>query len=83
MWDRHSRRALYWVRRASDLPFWEIASPFRILFHWWAQSWGGQVAHAAAVGVNGRGVLLAGKSGSGKSTAALACLRQGMDFRGR
>jgi hypothetical protein len=82
LWDRQSRRAVYWVRRAIDLPFWEIASPFRILFHWWAQSWGGQVAHAAAVGVDGRGVLLVGRSGSGKSTAALACLRHGLDFVG-
>lgn len=82
MWDRHTHTALYWIRRVTDLPFWEIASPFRILFHWWAQSWGGQVAHAAAVGVDGRGVLLAGKSGHGKSTAALACLRDGLDFVG-
>jgi hypothetical protein len=82
MWDRQSQRALYWVRRAADLPFWEIASPFRIPLHWWAQSWGGQLAHAAAVGVDGRGVLLVGRGGSGKSTAALACLRQGLDFLG-
>jgi hypothetical protein len=82
MWDRHTHTALYWVRQAESLPFWEIASPFRILFHWWAQSWGGQVAHAAAVGVEGRGVLLVGKSGSGKSTATLACLRQGLEFVG-
>jgi hypothetical protein len=82
MWDRRTRRAIYWVRRAADLPFWEIASPFRILFHWWAQSWGGQIAHAAAVGLNGKGVLLTGKSGTGKSTAALACLHHGLQFVG-
>jgi hypothetical protein len=82
MWDRHTQTALYWVRQAENLPFWEIASPFRILFHWWAQSWGGQVAHAAAVGVESRGVLVVGKSGSGKSTAALACLRHGLEFAG-
>ncbi len=36
--------------------------------------------HAACVGSRGRGVLLMGASGAGKSTAALNCLLQGWDF---
>jgi hypothetical protein len=36
--------------------------------------------HAACVGLNGRGVLLLGSSGSGKSTVALHCLLNGFDF---
>jgi hypothetical protein len=36
--------------------------------------------HAACVGKNGRGVLLMGGSGSGKSTVALLCLLRGLDF---
>jgi hypothetical protein len=36
--------------------------------------------HAACVGRSGRGVLLAGASGAGKSTVALCCLLQGLDF---
>jgi hypothetical protein len=82
MIDHHTRSVLYWIPCAGDLPFWEIASPFRIIFHWWARSLGGNVAHAAAVGKDGRGVLLVGKGGSGKSTAALACLYHGMEFVG-
>jgi hypothetical protein len=34
------------------------------------------------VGQDGLGVLLVGRSGSGKSTTALACLRHGMEFVG-
>jgi hypothetical protein len=36
--------------------------------------------HAACVGRGGRGLLLMGESGSGKSTAALHCLLRGLEF---
>lgn len=36
--------------------------------------------HAACVGRGGRGLLLMGASGAGKSTAALHCLLQGLEF---
>jgi hypothetical protein len=37
-------------------------------------------AHAACVGIDGRGILLMGPSGSGKSTVALHSLLNGFDF---
>jgi len=36
--------------------------------------------HAACVGEGGRGLLLLGESGAGKSTVALQCLLRGFDF---
>lgn len=36
--------------------------------------------HAACVGLDGRGILLMGSSGAGKSTVALQCLLEGFDF---
>jgi hypothetical protein len=36
--------------------------------------------HGACVGSGGRGLLLLGDSGAGKTTAALQCLLRGMDF---
>ncbi len=38
--------------------------------------------HAAALSLDGRGLLVAGRSGSGKSTLALALLRAGFGFLG-
>jgi hypothetical protein len=36
--------------------------------------------HAACVGIGGRGVLMMGSSGAGKSTVALQCLLNGFEF---
>jgi hypothetical protein len=36
--------------------------------------------HAACVGLGGRGILLMGPTGAGKSTVALHCLMNGLDF---
>jgi hypothetical protein len=36
--------------------------------------------HAACVGLNGRGILLMGPTGAGKTTVALHCLLNGFDF---
>jgi hypothetical protein len=36
--------------------------------------------HAACIGLEGRGLLLLGDSGAGKSTASLHCLLRGLDF---
>jgi hypothetical protein len=82
LYHRPTQRALFWLPDAKQLPFWERAAPFRILLHWWSQSFGGQVCHAAAVGRDGRGVLLVGRGGSGKSTTAIACVDAGMDYVG-
>jgi hypothetical protein len=41
-----------------------------------------QLLHAGLVARGGRGVLLGGANGSGKSTAALACLRAGFGYLG-
>lgn len=82
VFDRVAKRAWMWVRRADDIPGWEAAAPLRTLWHWWSQAWGGQLAHGAVVGRAGRGLLLTGVGGSGKSTSALACVDAGFDFLG-
>ncbi|MCE9547736.1 MAG: hypothetical protein K8T25_19875 [Planctomycetia bacterium] len=79
---RPTGRVLYWLPSADALPFWEVAAPFRVPLHWWAQSFGGHVAHAAAVGHDGRGVLMVGRGGSGKSSTSIGCVDAGFEFVG-
>lgn len=80
LWNRRKRQAIYWIDRIERLSFWEVAAPFRTIFRWWAEEHGFQLAHAAVVGRDGSGVLLAGRSGQGKSTTAATCLDAGLDY---
>jgi hypothetical protein len=78
--DRESRQAIFWVLSYKHLPAWVVAAPLRSILHWWMELNGCQLLHAAAVGQGDRAVLIPGRGGSGKSSTALTCLREGMDF---
>lgn len=80
--DLVSNTALWWIRRSSEVPFYETGSPLLTILHWWLQQKGRQVVHAGAVGTREAGVLLAGKSGSGKSSTTLACLNSELFYAG-
>lgn len=82
MLDRHCNEALYWVHDAQQVPLAEGGAPLLTLFHWWLGQQERQLVHGAAVGTPAGGVLLVGKSGSGKSTTALACLHAGLAYLG-
>ncbi|NUM36221.1 MAG: serine kinase [Candidatus Brocadiae bacterium] len=72
----------YCIPQAKSLPYFETAAPLRLLFHWWMQERGIQLIHSGCVGKQNKGILFAGKGGSGKSTTTLACLLHGMDYLG-
>lgn len=78
--DLEQRIGIYWVQTAKQLPYWVYASPLRTIFHWWMEYNGCQLLHAAAVGTNDGAVLITGKGGVGKSTAALSCLQAGLFY---
>lgn len=46
----------------------------------WAHANDKLLFHAATVGTGGKGVLIVGRGGSGKSTFAVSCLAEGLDF---
>ena len=74
--------AWYWVRDADTIPFWDCAAPIRQILHRWLGARGVQQIHAGAVGTEAGGVVLVGRPGSGKSTAALSSLRSDLLFAG-
>jgi hypothetical protein len=80
--DLHDGLAYHYVPEPALMPAWEHTHPARLLWSAWARSRGLLTCHAAAVGSEGRGVLLVGSSGSGKSTTALVCMADGMQSAG-
>ena len=68
---------LYWTEDVARIPIWDWGTPLRIILNEWARLHGLFLAHSGAVGLAEGGVIFAGRSGSGKSTAALACLDHG------
>ena len=57
-----------------------ICHPFEKAIFSWSQKHDLLMLHAAAVGVDGHGVLVVGHGGTGKSTLSCSCLADGFDF---
>jgi hypothetical protein len=81
-YEAGSSVAHVWARAASALPGWEVAAALRTLVAWWSETWSAALLHAAVVGSPSGGVLLAGASGAGKSSTALACVAHGAEYLG-
>ncbi|HMK21611.1 MAG TPA: hypothetical protein VK466_04715 [Terriglobales bacterium] len=78
--DTRENVAIYWIRDARTTPYYERGYPLTKILNWWTESRSLQCVHAAAVGDPEGGVLLAGKSGSGKSTTSLLCLHSQLSY---
>ena len=80
-WDLESSLAI--CLRMEPPNGYEVVSPLRSLVHWSTIRSGGVLMHGASVGIPGaaeepgRGLLLVGEAGYGKSTSTLACLERG------
>jgi hypothetical protein len=70
-----------WWRPVEDpMPLYERAAPLRHIFNAWFEKRGLHFVHGAAVGNENGCLVLAGGGGSGKSTTALACMLNGLDY---
>lgn len=70
------------MRSADAFPPWESGSPLRAFLHWDYAARGMRLAHAGTLGLEGKGVLLAGAGGAGKSGTVVAGLLHGLDSVG-
>lgn len=80
--DRKNKRGVIWVNDVRELPEWERSFPFRSLLYHCLDADSHLLLHAGSVGTSERGVLLAGRGGSGKSTSTLACLDSPLLYAG-
>ncbi len=84
-WQLHDverRVGVQLMRSADAFPPWEPGSPLRAFLHWEYAARGMRLAHAGTLGLDGRGVLLAGAGGAGKSGTVVAGMLNGLDSVG-
>lgn len=81
--NRPRREIVGSVRLAAARPLLhDLGKPLQTLMAVWARDLDVPLAHAGLVARDGRGILLGGPGGAGKSTTALACVANGFDFLG-
>ncbi|MBI3785892.1 MAG: hypothetical protein HY270_21070 [Deltaproteobacteria bacterium] len=78
--NRAARRIVGWTAAAAGLSLHQRGKPLQTILSIWGHGCGVQAVHAGLVARDHRAVLFPGKSGSGKSTATLACASAGYAF---
>jgi len=68
------------VSGADELSLYEQGRPLHPPLTLWHNDRGVPVIHAGLVSLNGKGLLLAGTGGAGKSTSAITCLEAGFSY---
>lgn len=81
--NRTSKKGIVALYDLNQLPKFELACPFRALFSWILTDNQKTMLHAAALAnQDGKGCLILGKSGVGKSSTAISCYLSGMKYIG-
>jgi len=71
IFDTERNLGSVWMRDHSQVDVRCCVAPFRVLLSWMANKFDAEIIHASATEIDGRGVLVSGPSGSGKSSLAL------------
>lgn len=80
IYDPANARAYFWINSLAELGDWHRAKPFRSIIHWFLSQYGLSMIHGAVVGTDAGSVLITAKGGSGKTTTALTCFLEGMNY---
>lgn len=80
--DKLNKKAICWFTNVAGIPSWEKSFPFRQVLAVFYENSDYCMIHGAGVASGDLGVIITAKGGSGKSTAALACLTDGFDYVG-
>jgi hypothetical protein len=78
--NKDKNEAVYWIEDAAQIPYYEEGYPLTSIIGGWMEQRRCHYMHAAAMGMDGKGVLIPGDGGAGKSTTALACLNSELQF---
>lgn len=81
-YDPDRRVGVQLMTAEDSFPPWEPGAPLRPFLHWEYAARGMRLAHAGSLGIGGKGVLLAGSGGAGKSGTVVAGLLNGLDSVG-
>ena len=71
VYDTTEKIGAVWMRDHSAIDQRVCVSPFRIMLSWMANEFDGEIIHASGIEIQGKGVLISGPSGSGKSSLAI------------
>jgi hypothetical protein len=78
--DREAKHMIATIAWHDRIFIYERAKPLARLLLKWHNDQDVQVIHTGLVARDGKGLLFAGKSGSGKSTSSLACVSAGLGY---
>lgn len=79
--ENYQESKYYLLSHPSIHPKWlVVCHPFERAVFSWAQRHNLLMLHAAAIGIDGQGILIVGHGGTGKSTLTCSCLAAGYDF---
>ncbi|MER8912968.1 serine kinase [Mesorhizobium sp. M0761] len=82
IFDIRRNIGVQWMQSERAYPPWEPGSPLRVFLHWFYSARGMRLAHAGTLGKNGKGVLLVGRGGSGKSGSVVDGVLAGLQTVG-
>ena len=82
LYDRTTATAVQLMRDVGHYPPWETGAPLRPFLHWHYAQAGRRLTHCGTLGIGGKGIILAGAGGSGKSGTVIAGLLHGLQSIG-